>query len=136
MKDPRSLLESLEVGSRVHEKNLVEEMRELRKLRTAIMMEKCQSKNEVVMCPKPRKRQCGELTDQKLGAELSDIIISKASPPYYAVSPPVRASNPLIKDVRFHEQRVSQSPVLGFLIEGLDTVVDRTRRTQSIPTMA
>ncbi|XP_043713464.1 uncharacterized protein LOC122661997 [Telopea speciosissima] len=138
MKDSRSLMEATEVGSRVYEKNLVEQMRELGKLRTAVMVEKCSTKNEGVMCPKPRRRlmrHFGEHTDIKVGGELSDIIISKASPPFCSVSPPVRASNPLIQDVRFRDQRISQSSTPGVRLEGFGNV-DHTRRTQSIPTMA
>lgn len=40
----------------MNEKNLAEEMMELRKLLTPVMMEKYSSKNEAVACPKPRKR--------------------------------------------------------------------------------
>ncbi|XP_042504387.1 uncharacterized protein LOC122081361 [Macadamia integrifolia] len=138
MKDSRSLTEATEVGSRVYEKNLVEEMRELGKLRTAVMVEKCLSKNEGVMCPKPRRRHMrhfGEHTDIKVGGELSDIIINKASPPCYSVSPPVRASNPLIQDARFREQRISQSSTPGVRLEGFGNV-GHSRRSQSIPTVA
>lgn len=37
-------------------RNLVDELNELGKLRTAIMMEKCSRKDEVVVCPIPRKQ--------------------------------------------------------------------------------
>ncbi|RVW52313.1 hypothetical protein CK203_093416 [Vitis vinifera] len=97
--DPWKLLESTEVVL-FEDKSLVEELRELRKLRTAVMVEKCLGQNDVVTCPKPRRqqiRQCGGHIDAKVGAELSDIITSKASPPYYSVSPPIRAGNPLFK---------------------------------------
>lgn len=40
----------------MHDKNLAEEMMELRKVWTAVMMEKCRFKNEAVACPKPRRR--------------------------------------------------------------------------------
>ncbi|OUZ99234.1 hypothetical protein BVC80_8967g42 [Macleaya cordata] len=139
MKNWRTSMENMQVGSILHESNLGEEMMELMKLRTAIMVEKCLSKNEAVMCPKPRRqhmRLCGEYADQTVGAELSDIFISKASPPFYSGSPPVRASNPLIQDARFREQRGQENPILGVWMESLDNVVDLTQRNQSISTMA
>ncbi|RVX17674.1 hypothetical protein CK203_003740 [Vitis vinifera] len=77
--DPWKLLESTEVVL-FEDKSLVEELRELRKLRTAVMVEKCLGQNDVVTCPKPRRqqiRQCGGHIDAKVGAELSDIITSK-----------------------------------------------------------
>lgn len=98
------------------QKNLVEEMRELRRLRTAVMMEKCMVKTESVLCPKPQRqntRNYGEQNDLKVGSELSDFLMNKASPPFYAGSPPIRANNPLIRDARFHEQSVEQNPSFG-----------------------
>ncbi|XP_019055700.1 PREDICTED: uncharacterized protein LOC104611729 isoform X2 [Nelumbo nucifera] len=131
----RSLMENSQVSSKLHEEKLMKEISELRELRTAIMVEKCLSKNEVITCPKPMRRQmlCVEEVDMKASAELSDIIFSKASPPVYSVSPPVRASNPLIQDARFREQRISPSPIR---IEGFCTAVDRAQRRQSILTVA
>ncbi|KAL5699524.1 hypothetical protein ACHQM5_030411 [Ranunculus cassubicifolius] len=125
-------MEAIEVSSRMHQKNLVEEMKEFRKLRTAFMMEKCMGKNEIVMCPKPRRqntRQCGDPMELRVGSELSDILMNKASPPYYSVSPPTRANNPVIQDARFHEQMVQQNPSFGV------NSGRQSQRTRSIPTM-
>ncbi|XP_077238508.1 uncharacterized protein LOC143879804 isoform X2 [Tasmannia lanceolata] len=55
----------------------MEEFEEWKKLKTAVMMEKCRCRNEGVVCPKPRKgymRYSGENIEAKVGAELSDII--------------------------------------------------------------
>ncbi|XP_019055702.1 PREDICTED: uncharacterized protein LOC104611729 isoform X4 [Nelumbo nucifera] len=75
----RSLMENSQVSSKLHEEKLMKEISELRELRTAIMVEKCLSKNEVITCPKPMRRQmlCVEEVDMKASAELSDIIFSK-----------------------------------------------------------
>ncbi|CBI20786.3 uncharacterized protein LOC100252636 isoform X1 [Vitis vinifera] len=136
--DPWKLLESTEVVL-FEDKSLVEELRELRKLRTAVMVEKCLGQNDVVTCPKPRRqqiRQCGGHIDAKVGAELSDIITSKASPPYYSVSPPIRAGNPLVQDARFLQQWGSQGAVHGTQTEGFHRATHRTQRTRSVSTMA
>ncbi|XP_034683139.1 uncharacterized protein LOC117912595 isoform X1 [Vitis riparia] len=137
--DPWKLLESTEVVL-FEDKSLVEELRELRKLRTAVMVEKCLGQNDVVTCPKPRRqqisRQCGRHIDAKVGAELSDIITSKASPPYYSVSPPIRAGNPLVQDARFLQQWGSQGAVHGTQTEGFHRATHRTQRTRSVSTMA
>nr|DAD45996.1 TPA_asm: hypothetical protein HUJ06_004226 [Nelumbo nucifera] len=53
----RSLMENSQVSSKLHEEKLMKEISELRELRTAIMVEKCLSKNEVITCPKPMRRQ-------------------------------------------------------------------------------
>nr|CAD1832018.1 unnamed protein product [Ananas comosus var. bracteatus] len=94
--------------SAVYQKKLVEEMEELGKLRTDLMIAKCQTKNEVIMCPIPRKltRSRREHNELKAITDLSDSITSMASPPYYAGSPPIRESNPLIRDSLFREQMV------------------------------
>lgn len=132
-------MEHIEVGSTAQEKDLMEEYREFRRLRTAVMMEKCMVKNEPVMCPKPRRRCMRSSVvhaDPNVPPELSDILMSKASPTYYSGSPPVRCNNPLIQDIRFHEQSVQQNPSFGVWIEGYDTVGDPPRRGRSIPTLA
>ncbi|KAF6156838.1 hypothetical protein GIB67_002755 [Kingdonia uniflora] len=95
------------LGSEMHGMYLVDEIRDLMKMRTAIMVEKCLSKKEVVMCPKPRRQQ-----------------MRFASPPYYSGSPPIRSSNPLVQDARFQEQ-----PNFG-------NSIGMTKRMQSILTMA
>ncbi|KAK9097744.1 hypothetical protein Syun_024789 [Stephania yunnanensis] len=132
-------IEKTEGGSMAQKKDLLEEYREFRRLRTAVIMEKCMVKNEPVMCPKPRKRCVRSSVahaDPNVPPELSDILMSKASPTYYSGSPPVRCNNPLIQDTRFREQSVQQNPSFGIWIEGYDPVGDHPRRGQSIPTIA
>ncbi|PIA43810.1 hypothetical protein AQUCO_01800095v1 [Aquilegia coerulea] len=123
-------MEAIEVSSLMHQKNLIEEMRELWKLRTAVMMEKCMERDQVVVCPKPRRpymRQGGEQTgDLKVAEGLSDLLVSKASPPFFVGSPPTRANNPLIRDARFHEQRLQQNPSFG--ASSVDAQSQMTRR--------
>ncbi|KAK9105735.1 hypothetical protein Scep_022579 [Stephania cephalantha] len=64
-----------------------------------------------------------ELNDSKAGMELLDIILTKggsgveqsvtqaaSSPPFFCGSPPSRASNPLIQDARFGEEKLFASP--------------------------
>ncbi|XXG64406.1 hypothetical protein AAC387_Pa05g2369 [Persea americana] len=112
MIEPRCTVGIAQAGTKMHDKNLAEEMMELRKVWTAVMMEKCRFKNEAVACPKPRRRHVRQSVmdnDLKLAAELSDILADKASPPFYAGSPPIRSGNPLIQDAYFQEQRVSES---------------------------
>eukprot|EP01018_Ginkgo_biloba_P017438 Gb_06459 [translate_table: standard] len=112
------------------------EMKELGRLRSAFMREKCE---EVVFCPKPRRlglvmhptpdlakpmrwhrSQPPEHNESEAGVEILDIILSKSgcgdalnfgcSPPYFTGSPPNRADNPLVHDVQFIHQRVQPSP--------------------------
>ncbi|KAF5179545.1 hypothetical protein FRX31_030866 [Thalictrum thalictroides] len=127
-------MNTIEVSSVMHQKSLFEEMRELGKLRTAVMMEKCKEKDEVLVCPKPRRqniRQCGGKTsDLKAEAELSDLIMSKASPPFFVGSPPMRSNNPLVRDARFREQRLQQNSSFG-----VNSVDGQTQKTWSITTM-
>lgn len=90
-----------------------------------------------VVCPKPRRvgvspfsparplrwhvSHSAEVSDLKAGAELLDIILMKegygveqssgsqvaSSPPFFCGSPPSRAANPLIQDVRFGDEKVN-----------------------------
>lgn len=83
----------------------MEEMKELKKQRTERMMEDYQnteSRDGAIRCPIPCKssRPYREY-DFKAAQDLSDFIVSKASPPYFMGSPPVRASNPLVNDRQF-----------------------------------
>ncbi|CAK7349723.1 unnamed protein product [Dovyalis caffra] len=60
-----------------------------------------------------------EMTDSKAGAELLDIFLTKggyggdklsyhsSSPPFYCGSPPSRASNPVIQDAQFGNEKIS-----------------------------
>ncbi|XP_022983663.1 uncharacterized protein LOC111482209 [Cucurbita maxima] len=89
-----------------------------------------------IVCPKPRRLAIlannhikqplrwhqTEFCDSKAGADLLDIILKKgseqssshvaSSPPYFSGSPPSRASNPLIQDARFGDERVSPMAAL------------------------
>lgn len=89
-----------------HGNGIMEEMKELQKLRTETMMQTChqstESRDGAIRCPIPRKsgRSYWEY-DFKAAQDLSDFIVSKASPPHFMGSPPVRASNPLVHDTQF-----------------------------------
>ncbi|KAF8399127.1 hypothetical protein HHK36_014992 [Tetracentron sinense] len=118
-----------------------------------------------------------EIYDSKAGTELLDLILSKggyvaeqsptqvaSSPPFYCGSPPSRASNPLIQDARFGEEKITPLPPIpvpsaqssspsssarkggcvrtkfgqkpaAVRIEGFDCL-DRDRRNCSIPAVA
>ncbi|CAJ1947421.1 unnamed protein product [Sphenostylis stenocarpa] len=94
---------------------------------------------ESVICPKPRRvgvvsnmptrhlrwnlNQQAEGSDSKGGAELLEIMFKKEShgkefanqvasspPPFFCGSPPVRATNPLVQDARFRDEK--HSPAL------------------------
>lgn len=89
-----------------------------------------------IVCPKPRRLAIlannhikqplrwhqTEFCDSKAGADLLDIILKKgseqssshvaSSPPYFSGSPPSRASNPLIQDARFGDEKVSPMAAL------------------------
>ncbi|XP_008799239.1 uncharacterized protein LOC103713954 [Phoenix dactylifera] len=89
-------------------------------------------RNEPVVCPKPRRltqlaagvdplrplrwhagTQVEPLCDSKAGMELLDIFLTKGGeaspvaspPPFFCGSPPSRASNPLVHDARFGEEK-------------------------------
>ncbi|KAJ4972769.1 hypothetical protein NE237_005943 [Protea cynaroides] len=138
--------------------------------------------NHVVNDPRPLRWQLSshqaELCDSKAGSELLDIILTKggygaeqstnqvaSSPPFFCGSPPSRATNPLIQDARFGEEKpttlsplpvpvpsgISSSPSSGrkggcarmkfghkpaaVRVEGFDCL-DRDRRNCSIPAVA
>ncbi|KAH7664769.1 hypothetical protein IHE45_14G141300 [Dioscorea alata] len=91
-------------ASKVQGTNLVEEMKELGKLCSSINMNEQQQQPVVVVCPKPRRlnfRSYGDHTDIKVAGDLSDILASKATPPYFSGSPPVRSTNPVSRDALF-----------------------------------
>ncbi|KAI3842987.1 hypothetical protein MKW92_010923 [Papaver armeniacum] len=144
MKNWRNSVENNQGGLKTNERNLVAEMIEMRKVRTAFMVEKCRNRNEAVMCPKPQRQNIrsarlyfflclvgGEYADQNIAGQLSHIFAGKASPPFYSGSPPIRSSNPVTQDARFREQRGQANPIYDFCIESSE--VDRIR---SITTMA
>ncbi|KAG1347100.1 hypothetical protein COCNU_06G009290 [Cocos nucifera] len=89
-------------------------------------------RNESVVCPKPRRltrltagvdqvrpfrwHACTQVElfcEPKAGTELLDIFLTKggeasqaaSSPPFFCGSPPSRASNPLVHDARFGEEK-------------------------------
>ncbi|KAM3214442.1 hypothetical protein ACQJBY_066752 [Aegilops geniculata] len=89
----------------------MEEMKELQKQRTERRMmedyENTESRDGAIRCPIPCKssRPYREY-DFKSAQDLSDFMVSKASPPYFMGSPPVRASNPLVNDRQFRAWKV------------------------------
>ncbi|CAM0908943.1 unnamed protein product [Alopecurus aequalis] len=105
---------ALQRGLERHGDGTMEEMKELQRQRTETMMETCQStENRTIRCPVPCKS--GRKYDFTTAQDLSDFIVSKASPPYFMGSPPVRASNPLVHDTQFCSwkvQSVDQSPAI------------------------
>jgi len=83
----------------------MEEMKRLQGLRAETLKEPCQSpesRDGAIRCPIPCKSSRW-YRDRELRAaqDLSDFILSKASPPYFMGSPPVRATNPLVHDAQF-----------------------------------
>ncbi|KAE8726245.1 ribulose bisphosphate carboxylase small chain [Hibiscus syriacus] len=81
-----------------------------------------------VVCPKPQRIRVLQLhlyqakvSDSKAGAVCLDVIVNKedleieqgqsiaSSPPFFCGSPPSRATNPLVQDARFNDERLAQA---------------------------
>lgn len=91
-------------------------MKKLQGLSEETMMETCQStesEDVAIRCPIPCKSsRWYREQDLRAVQDLSDFIVSKAPPPYFMGSPPVRATNPLVHDTKFcawEVQSVDQS---------------------------
>ncbi|KAJ1260246.1 hypothetical protein BS78_10G217100 [Paspalum vaginatum] len=89
------------------------EMKRLQGLRSETLMEPCQSKESrdgAIRCPIPCKTsRWYREHDFRAAQDLSDFILSKASPPYFMGSPPVRATNPLVHDAQFSAWKVQRT---------------------------
>lgn len=74
-------------------------------IRAETQMKSCQiteSRDGAIRCPIPcRSSRWRREHDLRGAHDLSDSILSKASPPYFTGSPPVRATNPLVQDAQF-----------------------------------
>uniref|UniRef100_A0ACD6AED2 Uncharacterized protein n=1 Tax=Avena sativa TaxID=4498 RepID=A0ACD6AED2_AVESA len=127
---------ALQKGPERHGDGTMEKMKELQRQRAETMMETYQStESRTIRCPIPCKsnRSYREY-DFKAAQDLSDFILSKASPPYFMGSPPVRASNPLVHDTQFCSWKVEnadQSP--GIPIPTKSCSIDYWTRGGSIP---
>ncbi|XP_043694738.1 uncharacterized protein LOC122645490 isoform X2 [Telopea speciosissima] len=103
--------------------------------------------NHVVHDPRPLRWQLShqaELCDSKAGSELLDLILTKgvygaeqsssatqlaSSPPFFSGSPPSRATNPLIQDARFGDEKLtSLSPLQGSVPSGLSSSPSSSRK--------
>ncbi|PKA54121.1 hypothetical protein AXF42_Ash018131 [Apostasia shenzhenica] len=89
----------------------------------------------LVFCPKPRRlvpaclelplrwhdRNQAEPSDSAPGVQLLDFILPKGgesrpvSPPFFTGSPPARSGNPVVRDVRFGEERSTGPTTAAFL---------------------
>jgi len=92
-------------GFALYGNEATEEMKRLQGLRAETLMETYQStesRDVAIRCPIPCKssRRYRE-HDLRAAQDLSEFILSKASPPYFMGSPPVRAINPLVHDAQF-----------------------------------
>ncbi|KAF7111218.1 hypothetical protein CFC21_111254 [Triticum aestivum] len=84
----------------------MEEKKDLQKQRTERRMmedyQNTESRDGAIRCPIPCKSSRPYRDyDFKSAQDISDFMVSKASPPYFMGSPPVRASNPLVNDRQF-----------------------------------
>ncbi|XP_042516335.1 uncharacterized protein LOC122090717 isoform X2 [Macadamia integrifolia] len=101
--------------------------------------------NHVVHDPRPLRWQLShqaELCDSKAGSELLDMILTKgvyggeqstaqvaSSPPFFSGSPPSRATNPLIQDARFGDEKLtSLSPLQVSVPSGLSSSPSSARK--------
>ncbi|OEL22285.1 hypothetical protein BAE44_0016687 [Dichanthelium oligosanthes] len=101
----------------------MEEMKRLQGLRAETLVETCQStesRDGAIRCPIPCKSSRW-YREREFAHDLSDFILSKASPPYFMGSPPVRATNPLVHDAQFcawEVQSIDQSPGIPIPTKG------------------
>ncbi|CAN6216050.1 unnamed protein product [Urochloa humidicola] len=90
-----------------------EEMKRTQGLREETLMETCQStesRDVTIRCPIPCKSsRWYRERELRAAQDLSDFILSKASPPHFVGSPPVRATNPVVHDAQFWTLKVQSS---------------------------